>query len=210
MNSTPHRPLEGKHALVTGAGSGIGRACAVALAEAGAKVALLGRTPDELESALQEIGGAQAGHFILTADVSSAEDMTAAFQNTAKAWNHLDVVVANAGINGVWAPLEEMEIDEWDTTLAINLRGTFLTVKLALPLLEKIRRRRQRHCGLLGQRQPHVQQLRSQRLRHLQSRPSGVRENDRARTRPPPHPGQRHLPRSHRDQHRRLHRTPRH
>lgn len=137
MNSSPHRLLEGKHALVTGAGSGIGRACAIALAEAGAKVALLGRTPDELETALQEIGSEQAGHFILTADVSSAEEMTAAFQNTAKTWDHLDVVIANAGINGVWAPLEEMEIDEWDTTLAINLRGTFLTVKLALPLLKK-------------------------------------------------------------------------
>lgn len=135
--STPHLSLAGKNAFITGAGSGIGRACAIALAQAGARVALLGRTPEELEEVLREIGGNESGHFILIADVSSAGEMQAAFLTMEEKWERLDVVIANAGINGVWAPLEEMEIHEWDTTLAINLRGTFLTVKLALPLLKK-------------------------------------------------------------------------
>ncbi|MDB6135185.1 MAG: short-chain dehydrogenase/reductase [Verrucomicrobiales bacterium] len=135
--STSDYSMAGKNALVTGAGSGIGLACAIALAQAGAKLALLGRTPEELESALLEIGGNESGHFMLTADVSSAEQMQTAFRTTEERWDRLDVVIANAGINGVWAPLEEMEIQEWDTTLAINLRGTFLTVKLALSLLKK-------------------------------------------------------------------------
>lgn len=135
--STSPDSLAGKNALVTGAGSGIGRACAIALARSGAKVALLGRTPEELEKVLEEIGGSTSGHFILTADVSSAEEMQAAFRATEEQWDRLEVVIANAGVNGVWAPLEEMTVQEWDTTLAINLRGTFLTVKLALPLLKK-------------------------------------------------------------------------
>ncbi|RYD36131.1 MAG: SDR family NAD(P)-dependent oxidoreductase, partial [Verrucomicrobiaceae bacterium] len=120
--STSEHSLAGKNALVTGAGSGIGRACAVALAGAGAKVALLSRTPEELEKVVREIGGNECGHIILTADVSIAEEMQTAFRTMEEKWERVDVVIANAGINGVWAPLEEMEIQEWDTTLAINLR----------------------------------------------------------------------------------------
>jgi NAD(P)-dependent dehydrogenase (short-subunit alcohol dehydrogenase family) len=129
--------LKGKRALVTGAGSGIGRATAITLAAAGAEVALLGRTPDELQEVLKEIGGGKTGHRIIAADISSEEEMIQAYQEIGKAWKHLDIVVANAGINGVWAPLEDLEVSEWDETLAVNLRGTFLTVKLAVPLLKK-------------------------------------------------------------------------
>ncbi|MBC8002908.1 MAG: SDR family oxidoreductase [Opitutaceae bacterium] len=66
-----------------------------------------------------------------------AIEMIAAYESVGRVWESLDVVVANAGINGVWAPLDKLEVHEWDQTLAINLRGTFLTVKLALPLLKK-------------------------------------------------------------------------
>jgi NAD(P)-dependent dehydrogenase (short-subunit alcohol dehydrogenase family) len=62
--------------------------------------------------------------------------MIAAYATLGREWDHLDIVVANAGINGVWAPLDQLKVDEWDTTLQINLRGTFLTVKEALPLLK--------------------------------------------------------------------------
>ncbi|HLM69566.1 MAG TPA: SDR family NAD(P)-dependent oxidoreductase, partial [Longimicrobium sp.] len=71
------------------------------------------------------------------ADVSQPEEMQAAIQEIIKKWGQLDVVFANAGINGVWAPLEELEPDEWDKTLSINLKGTFLTVKYAVPHLKK-------------------------------------------------------------------------
>lgn len=126
-----------QRALVTGAGSGIGRATAVAFARAGASVTLFGRTVEKLEEALGEIGGAEAGHVVLQADVSDEAALAAAYEKLAGVWDSLDVVVVNAGINGVWVSLDELKVEEWDQTLAVNLRGTFLTVKLALPFLRK-------------------------------------------------------------------------
>ena len=129
--------MKGKKTLVTGAGSGIGRATAIALAKVGAKVALVGRSPDELGKVFGEIGGAGAGHLMLEADISDQKQLAAAYEEVSSAWGSLDALVANAGINGVWAPLEKLELSEWEETLRINLTGTFLTVKLALPLLRK-------------------------------------------------------------------------
>ena len=62
--------------------------------------------------------------------------MEAAFSQIDEFWSGLDHVVANAGINGVWAPLDEIKVSEWEKTVDINLKGTFLTVKLALPYLK--------------------------------------------------------------------------
>lgn len=136
MKADP-RSLKGKFALVTGAGSGIGRATAVVMAEGGANVALLGRTLPELEETLETIGGPSAGHLTLEADVGVEKAMTAAYAEVARHWDRLDIVVANAGINGVWAPLDTISVEEWETTLQTNLLGTFLTVREALPLLKK-------------------------------------------------------------------------
>jgi NAD(P)-dependent dehydrogenase (short-subunit alcohol dehydrogenase family) len=129
--------MAGKRVLITGAGSGIGRATAILMARAGASVVLLGRTPDELGEVFDEIGGDAAGHHRIAADVSNEIQMIAAYESVDHFWGALDAVVANAGVNGVWAPLDKLEVEEWDETLAINLRGTFLTVKLALPYLRK-------------------------------------------------------------------------
>ncbi len=139
MNHSPENNMAGKRALVTGAGSGIGSATARTFSRAGAKLALLGRTEDELAAVHEEIGGQEAGHHILLADVSSESEMLEAYERVKRFWGSLDIVVANAGVNGVWAPLDKLDVSEWDETLAINLRGTFLTVKLALPLLKKQR-----------------------------------------------------------------------
>ena len=128
--------MKDRYALVTGAGSGIGRATARVLAEAGATVALLGRTRENLEETRTLLAG-DGSHRVLVADVSREAEMAAAYQELTREWGRLDAVVANAGINGVWAPLEELAAEEWDRTLAINLRGTFLTVKGALALLKK-------------------------------------------------------------------------
>jgi NAD(P)-dependent dehydrogenase (short-subunit alcohol dehydrogenase family) len=129
--------LAGKTAVITGGGSGIGRATALLLANAGAKVALIGHTTEEIFDVVKEIGGDAAGHFAVQADVGNEIEMIAAYESVSHHWNRLDIVVANAGINGVWAPLDQIEVDEWDRTLGTNLRGTFLTVKLALPLLKQ-------------------------------------------------------------------------
>jgi NAD(P)-dependent dehydrogenase (short-subunit alcohol dehydrogenase family) len=138
MNIGHHQgSMTGKRALVTGAGSGIGRATALLLGHAGADVVLLGRGTDELSEVYHELGGDGSGHHVIAADVSSEIEMLAAYESVGRFWGSLDVVVANAGINGVWAPLDKLEVNEWDETMAINLRGTFLTVKLALPYLRK-------------------------------------------------------------------------
>ncbi len=128
--------LQGRTALVTGGGSGIGKAAALALAAAGAEVAVLGRTRNELEQAVQEIERAGGRGFAVEADVAEVEPMQAAFESLKQRWGRLDIVLANAGINGVWAGLDELEVEDWDKTLRINLRGTFLTVKFAAPLMK--------------------------------------------------------------------------
>ena len=128
--------LQGRTALVTGGGSGIGKAAALALAAAGAEVAVLGRTRNELEQAVQEIERGGGRGFAVEADVAEVEPMQAAFESLKQRWGRLDIVLANAGINGVWAGLDELEVEDWDKTLRINLRGTFLTVKFAAPLMK--------------------------------------------------------------------------
>ena len=129
--------LENKVALVTGAGSGIGKAAAVLLAKEGAKVALVSRTQEELEKVKGEIEAGGGTALVATADISKPEDMEAVYQKIDTAWGRLDVVFAHAGINGVWAPVDEIETDEWAKTISINLNGTFHTVKYAVPMLKK-------------------------------------------------------------------------
>ncbi len=133
----PSHSLEGKIALVTGAGSGIGKATAKLLAYAGARLVLVGHTRDELDAVRDEIEGAGGKALALVADVSDAVAMEDVFTHLDDTWGGLDIVVANAGVNGVWAPLEQIAPEEWDRTLAINLRGTYLTVRGALPLLKR-------------------------------------------------------------------------
>lgn len=129
--------LAGKVALITGGGEGIGRATALLFAREGAKVAVLGRHRENLDPVVDQIAAEHGEAMPVCADVSQPEEMQAAIKEVVKKWGQLDVVFANAGINGVWAPLEELEPDEWDKTLSINLKGTFLTVKYAVPHLKK-------------------------------------------------------------------------
>ena len=129
--------LDQKVALITGAGSGIGKATAVLLAREGAKVAALGRNADDLEQTVAEIQQGGGTAMPVVADVAQADQMERAVQQVIERWGRIDIVFANAGINGVWAPLEELTPEEWDRTLDINLKGTFLTVKYAVPYLKR-------------------------------------------------------------------------
>lgn len=129
--------LAGKVALITGAGSGIGKAAAHLLAKEGAKVATLGRTEEELEKTVTQIRGEQGEAMPVVADISQPDQMQKAIQQIVEQWGRLDIVFANAGINGVWAPIDELTPEEWDKTININLKGTFLTVKYAVPYLKQ-------------------------------------------------------------------------
>jgi NAD(P)-dependent dehydrogenase (short-subunit alcohol dehydrogenase family) len=129
--------LKGKVALVTGGGSGIGRATAELLAQEGALVGALSRDEEELRQVVEQIRHAGGQAIPLVADVSDPSAMQAATQKLVTEWSRLDIVFANAGINGVWAPLEKLQPDDWDQTLDINLKGTYLTVKYALPYLKE-------------------------------------------------------------------------
>ena len=128
--------LEGKVALVTGAGSGIGKAAALRLAREGAQVAVLSHTEPEIRATADEIEAAGGKAIPLVADVSSPEQMKAAVQGAVNRFGRLDIVFANAGINGVWAPIDELQPEEWDRTIDVNLRGTYLTLHYAVPHLK--------------------------------------------------------------------------
>ena len=128
--------LADKVAYITGAGSGLGKAAALRFAQEGAKVAILSRTKSQIEAVAEEIKMAGGDALPLVADVSQPEQMEAANQQIIDAWGQLDIVVANAGINGVWTAIDQITPEEWDTTLNINLKGTFLTVKYAVPFMK--------------------------------------------------------------------------
>lgn len=120
-------------ALVTGAGSGIGKATALALARHGASVGLLSRTREEVEAVAGEIRRQGGAARALTADVADEASMRDAVETLLGTFGDLDIVIANAGINGVWAPIDDLKPAEWDEAIAVNLRGTYLTLHLTAP-----------------------------------------------------------------------------
>jgi NAD(P)-dependent dehydrogenase (short-subunit alcohol dehydrogenase family) len=126
--------LDGKVAFITGAESGIGRATALRFAREGAKVALADIDEENTRHEIEQAGG-QA--IFCRCDVSDPEQVRKAVEATVERFGRLDVVMANAGINGVWAPIDELKPEEWDKTLAVNLKGTFLTLHYAVPHLKR-------------------------------------------------------------------------
>lgn len=126
-----------KVALVTGGSSGIGQAAARRLAQTGVKVGLLGLSEQGVYSSTEDLQRAGYDILPLVTDISSATQTQQAVQRLIDQWGRLDIVFANAGINGVWAPIEELTAEDWDKTLDVNLRGTFLTVKYTVPYLKK-------------------------------------------------------------------------
>jgi NADP-dependent 3-hydroxy acid dehydrogenase YdfG len=133
--TSSNSPLVGKVALVTGASSGIGEATAVALAAAGAKVAVAARRADRLEMLAGRIGKAGGKALAIEADVAKGGDVTAMVDKVVSEWGRLDILVNNAGVM-LLSPAAEADLDDWRRMIELNLIGLMATTKAALPHLK--------------------------------------------------------------------------
>jgi NAD(P)-dependent dehydrogenase (short-subunit alcohol dehydrogenase family) len=128
--------LANKVALITGGGSGIGRACALLFAQEGARVTVAGRRPDPLAAVAAEIYNAGGEALAMHCDVTDAADVTRAIETCVNRFGKLNVVVNSAGAL-VAATAEETSDHDWQQILAVNLTGTFLMSRAVLPELRK-------------------------------------------------------------------------
>ncbi len=131
-SAPPEALLSGQKALVTGGSSGIGRACAVALAQAGADVAVNYRSgAEEADEVVAEITGMGRQGVAVRADVSREEDVREMFRQAISELGTVDILVNNAGIQQD-ARVEEMSLDQWNKVIGVNLTGQFLCIREAV------------------------------------------------------------------------------
>lgn len=124
--------FEGKVAIVTGSGSGIGAACAVLLAQRGARVLVADISGEAAEKVASDLPSAARACVV---DVSRAEDCEAMVRTALDAFGRLDIAVNNAGIGGPQAPTAEYPLDGWDRVIAVNLTGVFACMRAEIPAM---------------------------------------------------------------------------
>lgn len=129
--------LEQRVAFITGGASGIGEGTARRFAQEGASVVLADVQNEQGERVRSEIEAAGGQALYVECDVSDPASVEAAINAAVERFGKLDIVFANAGINGVWTPVDELQPEEWDRTIDINLKGTYLTVHFAVPYLKQ-------------------------------------------------------------------------
>ncbi len=135
MVATSQRRLQGRRALVTGASRGIGEAIARLFSSEGASVALVARDADRLQALAGELAG-KGGHALaVPADVARADAAAKAVTTAHDELGGLDSLVNAAGVDCEWVPTGEMPVESWDTTIAVNLSGTFYVCRAALGLM---------------------------------------------------------------------------
>jgi NAD(P)-dependent dehydrogenase (short-subunit alcohol dehydrogenase family) len=125
----------GKIALVTGAGSGIGRAAALALLNEGYSVVLAGRRSEALEQTVAQAGQAGARALVVPSDVSDPSSVRRLFEKTKEAFGRLDLLFNNAGTGAPPIPLEDLSFDQWRRVIDVNLTGPFLCTQEAFRLM---------------------------------------------------------------------------
>jgi len=126
-----------KVAIVTGAGSGIGRASALALLQAGNAVVLAGLRAERLAATVAEAGPLGSQALIVPCDVRQPESVEALFAQTEAHFGRLDLLFNNAGIGSQAAPLEELSLENWRATVDTNLSGSFLCLQAAFRLMKR-------------------------------------------------------------------------
>ena len=124
--------MQDKIVFITGAGSGIGRACALAFAAQGVRVAVVGRTLSKCEAVVAEIGERAIA---IEADISKSADVQRAIANTLAQFGRLDILVNSAGISPSGRVTDISEV-EWDECIAVDLTSNFLTAKYAIPHMQ--------------------------------------------------------------------------
>jgi NAD(P)-dependent dehydrogenase (short-subunit alcohol dehydrogenase family) len=125
-----------KIAIVTGAGSGIGRASAVALLKAGYSVALAGRRADALQETVKQAGPDGARALAVPTDVTSPDSVRALFAAVKDRWGRLDLLFNNAGQNAPGIPLEDLTFEQWKNVVDVNLTGMFLCLQEAFRIMK--------------------------------------------------------------------------
>ncbi len=124
-------------ALVTGAGSGIGKAVSLALLKEGYAVVLAGRRPDALQQAVTDAGAPHGRALAVAADVRDPESVRALFAKTEEVFGRLDVLFNNAGISAPGVPLEDLTVDQWRAVVDTNLTGAFLCTQHAFRIMKQ-------------------------------------------------------------------------
>ena len=127
--------LAGKVAIITGGANGIGLAAGKLFAEEGARVVLVDVAEEALRQAVQTIGGEGVSYAV--ADVSRPEQAEGYVRAAVERHGGLDILLANAGIEGVYAPIAEYPVEVFDRVMAVNLRGVFLGLKYAIPAMRQ-------------------------------------------------------------------------
>ena len=123
-------------AVVTGAGSGIGRAASLALAKAGFVVVLAGRRKDALEETANLVSAAGGASLVVTVDVADPASVHALFAKVREAYGRLDLLFNNAGIGAPAAPMEDLPIETWRQVVDTNLTGAFLCTQEAIRIMK--------------------------------------------------------------------------
>ncbi len=131
------KKLNGKVAIVTGAGRGIGRSIALALAEEGANVVVVSRNQSEIDMVAKEIINLKVDVLAIKTDVSQEREVEEMVNKTLAKFKRIDILVNNAGIPGPTEFITQIEIKDWDNTIHINLKGVFLCSRAVLPQMIK-------------------------------------------------------------------------